>query len=520
MAASPERPAMPVPEDVNSFWYRHDPDARTVVVFVHGILSDSRACWRAGPTGPYWPDLLAADARVETPSIYMGGYTTFAGAGDFKIHDCASELLEDLGLPDGSGRPAPLSAPSIVFVCHSTGGIVVRYMLERHRQRFAAKRLGLVLLASPSLGSAQADSLGLLLAFYNQQLGRQLQTGDQSLFDIDNRFRDVVHKKLLNLTGVEAYEHYFVIRNRLPKVLQNWAPNWGRRVVQPFSAGVYFGAPKQMPRTDHFTIAKPTAITHPSHKLLVAFLTEFAAASAAPAPAPDRARDPRPLPRSSGETATEVWRTLGRIRHEPDTEISRELRVTKSERTIVVRRPDVMSTEVDELVNVSSQGQAQCVFALFTDSPSEFKDLGFHAWAQVGETRFDPAVSVKAKDGGLKFIVTLGFKGKVVPPGGRMTLGYSARFPSAVALNQDYWVFPAEKMRPDATFSIDVKFPAEPADVACYRIRSDESKEPIAVVGPTLEEEGDPPETLHVYRVTPDRPAGDAFVMTWRLENA
>jgi hypothetical protein len=520
---------LPVPDDVNSFWYLHNPASHTAVVFVHGIFSDSRGCWTS-KTGVYWPALLIDDSRVALPSIYMGGYTTFPGSGDLKINDCARELFDDMNLGDRSS-PAPLSLPSLVFVCHSTGGIVVRYMLERYQKQFSSKRLGLVLMASPSLGSDEANKLEGLLSFYNQQLGQQLKTGNESLFDIDNRFRDVVHKRLLAIQGVEAYEHYFVIRNQLPQWVQNWSPNWGRRVVQPFSAGVYFGAPKLIPRTDHFTIVKPPTTTHPSHRLLIAFLQEFelavdpgptvpaeAPVAIPPRPVGDRAAG-RPMLPLTDSKRSELWATLDRIRRERDTEFGRDLRVELTERTLVVRRPDAILTEVATLVNETPQPQGNLKFGLFTDSPSQFKDLNLRASAKIGEITFEPSVSLEATEGGHKFIIVLGFKGNLVKPGGRITLQYTARYPSSVALNDDYWVFPAERIRPGARFEFTVKFPVEPADVACYRIAPDETRERVPFSGPVRERQADPLEELLIYRVTPENPAGYSFVMTWRLEN-
>src|SRR5262245_23076412 len=101
--------ALPIPDDVNSFWNCHSPRSNDVIVFVHRILSDSRACWTS-KSGTYWPHLLLNDTRLTSPSIYMGGYTTFAGSGDLRVHNCASELLDDLKLADGAHHSSPLSA--------------------------------------------------------------------------------------------------------------------------------------------------------------------------------------------------------------------------------------------------------------------------------------------------------------------------------------------------------------------------------------------------------------------------
>src|SRR6476660_9100667 len=98
-----------VPADNNSFWLWHN-DSQTVLVFVHGILSDSLNCWTYVPSERteeyvYWPDLARNDPRIGHPSIYMGGYSTFPGSGDFRIKDAARELLDSLRIPDVAGCP-------------------------------------------------------------------------------------------------------------------------------------------------------------------------------------------------------------------------------------------------------------------------------------------------------------------------------------------------------------------------------------------------------------------------------
>ena len=59
----------------NNTWYRFN-DSDTAVVFIHGVLSNSRTCWlnESDASGErcYWPELLAADDRFGKPAIYLG----------------------------------------------------------------------------------------------------------------------------------------------------------------------------------------------------------------------------------------------------------------------------------------------------------------------------------------------------------------------------------------------------------------------------------------------------------------
>ena len=265
--------ALSLPErGQNNVWYRYN-DSSAVVVFVHGIFSDSRTSWlHEDASDPalsvYWPELVHTDARFGNPSIYLAGYYTALDAGPYEIRNCADEIFRALGREDPGGRPGPLDKETIVFVCHSTGGIAVRYLLEANEASFRGKNIGVVLIASPSFGASWADRLEWLVRFYNQHLGIQLQWGSWSLRDLDARFRDLVDQRRLRLSGIEAYENHFIIH-------RPWLPD-RKLVVTEASAGRYFGAPVLLRNTDHFTAVKPTGIAHPAHELLVDFWMKLA----------------------------------------------------------------------------------------------------------------------------------------------------------------------------------------------------------------------------------------------------
>jgi hypothetical protein len=138
------QPAPPAPEArQNNFWHAHT-NSDTVFVFIHGIFSDSHDCWLfkdpAGQRTVFWPDLIRADTRLGGPSIYLAGYHTALDAGDFPVDQCAREVSDALQRPEEDGRPPVLASTRLVFICHSTGGIVARYMLERYRELFRAGR--------------------------------------------------------------------------------------------------------------------------------------------------------------------------------------------------------------------------------------------------------------------------------------------------------------------------------------------------------------------------------------------
>jgi hypothetical protein len=267
VSPAPGQPRLPE-SGTNNFWYQ-DRGTDAALVFVHGIFSDSRSCWLSeGPLSVYWPDLVSRDRRFDRYSLYLGGYYTALDAGAFKVQHCADELYRALARPDRPDVQSVLQRSTLVFVCHSTGGIVIRYLLESRAAEFKEKTLGLVLIASPSFGSAWATKLSWLSEFYNAQLARQLEWGNNSLDDLDERFHRLIkERRIPHLLGVEAYENHFVFHRKfLPDRLV---------VVDKNSAGRYFAPGHLLARTDHFTSVKPDSDRHPAHELLVDFCSEL-----------------------------------------------------------------------------------------------------------------------------------------------------------------------------------------------------------------------------------------------------
>lgn len=259
--------------DENNLWYRYN-DEDAVLVFVHGVLSNSRDCWLHNDEQTkrpicYWPELIASDARFKDVGIYLGGYHTAVDSGDFPIQQCAQEVYSYLTIPDPLNRPPVMEKKKITFVCHSMGGIVARYLLCEQRDVFKDKQVGIVLIASPSYGSQLARSLDRVVYLYNHAQGTQLQWGNETLKDLDKRFRNVKESgQIPNLSGVELFENRFVIHWK-------WLPWFTRdKVVTEESAARYFGYAKQVGGSDHTSISKPKGIGDPVHTYLLQFLQE------------------------------------------------------------------------------------------------------------------------------------------------------------------------------------------------------------------------------------------------------
>jgi len=244
----------------NVGWYETRP-SETVVIFIHGVFSNSEKCWTASGD-IFWPELLANDPRIKCPRIFLAEFYTSYSSGDYGIEECAKEVYGQLNRVDSNLNESPLSFPKIVFVAHSTGGIVARYILDQYRESFVGKDVGLCLYASPSYGSKLANLLGIIGRFAGHKLARELKWGSDILVNLESRFVQLVHSDRMKLVGLEAIE------NNAPLSI----PILRTRVVESTSAARYFGNRKIVPNTDHSSIVKPVDHSSVSHQLLIDFL--------------------------------------------------------------------------------------------------------------------------------------------------------------------------------------------------------------------------------------------------------
>jgi pimeloyl-ACP methyl ester carboxylesterase len=249
----------------NNSWYYHN-KSETVFVFVHGIFSNSTSCWTA-ENKVFWPELVRKDTRFKDPSIFLGGFSTSFTSLSYGLSNAADELFSALRTTDNEGRPPAISKRNVVFVAHSTGGVVVREMLDRKREQFRDKNVGLVLIASPSRGSAWSNRLAWLRRFFGNKMAGELGTDNAALIDLDRRFEELVtQKKIPRLVGIDMFESKFIVPNWLLPVFKN------TYVVSAVDTGTYFGPSRTIPDADHFETVKPMSITSASHRFFAEFL--------------------------------------------------------------------------------------------------------------------------------------------------------------------------------------------------------------------------------------------------------
>jgi pimeloyl-ACP methyl ester carboxylesterase len=247
-------------------WHTFSEQSDTVVIFVHGFLANSNDCWLSEDK-IFWPDLLKAELSVKNTSIFLAGYHTSIDSEDYGIADCANELKAMLTMKQADGSRAPLDFVNIVFVCHSLGGIVTRYFLEASQTQLATKSIGLVLFASPALGSGYADRFSAIANIFRSEIGKNLQLNSSLLTDIDHRFKIFLEKpKDFQIVGCEFIETKGYLHRKLFSLLPT--------VVNKSSGARYFGNPVRIPQSNHSTIVKPNERNHPSHRHLVNFLND------------------------------------------------------------------------------------------------------------------------------------------------------------------------------------------------------------------------------------------------------
>ena len=186
------------------------------------------------------------------------------GSGDYGVPDCADELHSALCRMSSTGEPSVVGTKTLVFICHSMGGIVVRYMLEKHWRTFSEKRIGLCLYASPSLGSRWANLTSLVSSLFRNKAASQLQFFSSFLSELDDRFMIYLDGRRDScFYGAEATEARALI-------------SFGgllNPIVRKYSSARYFSNRRTLPGTDHSSIVKPNTEEDPGHQFLVDFLS-------------------------------------------------------------------------------------------------------------------------------------------------------------------------------------------------------------------------------------------------------
>jgi predicted alpha/beta hydrolase family esterase len=238
-----------------------DSGSEHCIIFVHGILSNGEKGWTS-KTKAYWPTLVSNEPEFTNFDIFVFSYSSNVWTADYTIDD-ATQMLMDNVMSKKLER-----YKTIVFVCHSMGGIIARRCIVKCEDALAGKDIGLFLVASPSLGSKYANYVAPLakIVGHSQAHGLKTAESNQWLQGLDGDFFNVKERMRIRILGKELIEHKLSASRR-----------WIRfgQIVTQYSAHRYFGNPLKIPNSDHVTIAKPETKNCPQHEALCNFLQKI-----------------------------------------------------------------------------------------------------------------------------------------------------------------------------------------------------------------------------------------------------
>lgn len=155
------------------------------VVFVHGLNGDSQTTWK-GESDVFWPrELLAND--LKKCSIWTYTYDSNIMM-DKKASNSIKTTLEDLAndLVDSVERN---TQKSLIFVCHSLGGLLVKAALTRSRAKqnsvldepIFARTLGVIFVGTPHTGSALSTRAALFTSIISTFSGHSPANRHESM---------------------------------------------------------------------------------------------------------------------------------------------------------------------------------------------------------------------------------------------------------------------------------------------------------------------------------------------------
>lgn len=243
------------PSESATYWLKSSRSApHTAIVFVHGVMGDSRATWLApgGATG--WPELVEKDPELPSLDVLALGYRSPPIGSASNIEEIAVRSL-------GAIRDARLFAryDNVIFVAHSMGGLVTKRLLKtlQGEDRAAFDKVRAVLFfATPANGSDIA-AMAEWMSFNPQ-------------------FRDMAPADFSSFLQVLENDWQSLLRNRTPTspfprsyCAYETLPAHGMKVIVPRSAAQAGcdETPIAFDR-DHASIVKPTSLDDEVHLYL------------------------------------------------------------------------------------------------------------------------------------------------------------------------------------------------------------------------------------------------------------
>lgn len=261
------------------------------VVFVHGLRGHPFGTWRTDMgksldgKNDIWPDVLLADdlarsrvnARLVTLGYEAGMVSWSSPWPSLTLQERGKVMLDALYAANiGRSKRVDKSAPPVVFVTHSMGGILVKKMLllaseqasaqQQQRQanhsNLAKSTKGVVFLAVPHFGSdlakgVRSEAVRSLIKAH-PAIRDLCADPDGRLVELNNAFRKL---------GIDCMSIGEAKAAPLGLGLS-------AMVVKAESADPGFGSFHVLPDSDHMTICKARSADEPHYRAILRYLLE------------------------------------------------------------------------------------------------------------------------------------------------------------------------------------------------------------------------------------------------------
>jgi pimeloyl-ACP methyl ester carboxylesterase len=229
-------------------YVRRNPARSETVIFVHGVLGNSRETWFNQQSGAWWPKLLATDKAFDKANIATLDLPTSMWNRGPAIDELADMVRQALEADES------IRGQKLVFVAHSMGGVVVRAFLSKYRN-YASKTRMLYFLGVPTTGASIASIAQLVSK--NSQF-RSLEPMSNASFLATLQRTWLAAPELRSLPTFCAYE---------------LRPTMGLMVVEQQSATNLCNEQLDPLDGDHSGIVKPSDVeSRPHQALRAAFL--------------------------------------------------------------------------------------------------------------------------------------------------------------------------------------------------------------------------------------------------------
>jgi hypothetical protein len=260
--------------DLGGKWIRQS-DNETCVIFIHGILSDGEQAWMNGD-GISWPQLLAEANSIGNIGIYVFSYRSDLFCRTYSLEDVVNSIRESFNIDELWKKRR------IIFVCHSMGGIAARRFIVTNQTKLILNKIeiGLFLVASPSLGSRDANALYFFAQLLQNSQAEALRFTRSNIWlnALNDELRTLKESGNLKIRGKELVEDEPITVKKLFGLTS--------QIVEPWWAATYFGEPFKIPLSNHSSIAKPKDAQEPQHRVLVHLIKETSLHSLSNIPPP------------------------------------------------------------------------------------------------------------------------------------------------------------------------------------------------------------------------------------------